>query len=322
MRQRTVLIVIASVLTLVLGLLIWLYISLVRAPGEFFFGEEPPLPAGIEPVKSIYGFGSNDVFLNPYNVALDEQGRIYVTDSNHHRVVVFDRSGKLIAKIGKEGSGRGELRFPIGVAAAPNGNIYVVDKNQNKIVVYNIKGQVLNEIPEMFPLVAAAVDKKLYVATYAHVVVYDLEGKQLARWGNRGRKPGEFDFPGGIAVDAAGRIYVSDSNNLRVQILDKNGEVVRTIGEPKEGEQASTLFGLPEGIVVDRKGNIYVVDAFRGSIFVFDSKGKKITEVGQIGTRDGEFSFPAGLAYDGTYFYICDTRNNRVQLIKIRLPET
>lgn len=319
MRQRTLLIVTASVLILILSLLIWLYIALLRPPAE----EETPPPTGIQPIRSIYGFGRkpDELLDKPYNIALDKKGNIYVTDSNHHRVLVFNRTGKLLAKIGKEGLGRGGLKFPIGIAVAPNGNVYVIDKNQNKIVVYNAKGEVINEIPETLPLVANISGKTLYVATYANVVQFDLDGKELARWGRRGGDPGEFDFPGGVAVDSKGRVYVSDSNNLRIQILNKSGEVVRVIGQPtKPGERASVLFGLPEGIVVDKEGRIYVVDAFRGTIFVFNDRGKKIAELGQLGAGPGKFSYPAGLAYDGNIFYVCDTRNNRIQLIKIRLP--
>lgn len=321
MRKRLLLGIILVILVAVLAVLIWFYVTITRGP------EGPPAarkPKGITFIKAIYGYGTKkeELLAKPHGIALDKQDNIYVTDSENHRVLVFDKNGKLLKMMGKQGSGRGELQFPLGIAVASNGNIYVMDKAQNKIVIFNSKGEVINEIPEMMPLVATVFKDRLYVATYGHVIIYDLDGKLILRWGRRGRDPGQFDFPGGIAVDSKGTIYVSDSNNMRIQALDKNGKVLWVAGKPpKSMADPERLFGLPVGLAMDKEGRLYVIDAFNGTIHVFTNKGKKIDELGQMGEGNGELYYAAGIAYSKDIFYIADKYNNRIQLVRLTVPE-
>ena len=317
MKQRTLLLTVLSVLFVILGVLVYLYVTLVRPLGPAV----SPDVVGLDYLFSIYGYGdkANELLEKPIGVAVDKDENIYISDTDHHRVLAFDEDGDFLFKFGKEGDKPGELKFPLGLTVSPKGNIYVCDKAQSKIVIYDSKGKFIKEVYEMAPLAATVALNKLYVATYGHVVVYDLEGNLISRWGKRGRNPGDFDFPGGIAVDKAGNVYVSDSNNGRLQALDKNGEVLWVVGKPpKSMSEANRRFGLPDGLAMDDEGRLFVVDAFRSTIQVYSNKGKKLSEIGRLGHNDGEFFYPSEIAYSGgNKFAVSDRYNNRIQVVRL-----
>src|SRR5207249_11708560 len=79
----------------------------------------------------------------------------------------------------------------------------------------------------------------------------DKTGKFIKTWGKEGKAQGEFDGPHAIAMDSAGRLFVGDRLNSRIQIFDQDGKF---LAERKQ-------FGRPSGIFIDKNDTIYVADS-------------------------------------------------------------
>jgi DNA-binding beta-propeller fold protein YncE len=112
-------------------------------------------------------------FAAPTNVALDNDGNVYVTDTLNSRVEIFDADGHFISTFGKAGDGPGYLFRPKGIAIDCDGHIWVADQYQDRVQVFNREGQLLTYIgdthangPGQFKaLVGIAIDKQNHVFT-------------------------------------------------------------------------------------------------------------------------------------------------------------
>lgn len=118
-------------------------------------------------------------------------------------------------------------------------------------------------------------------------------------------------FPGGIAVDATGFVYVSDTHNNRIQKFGSRGEYVTQWGT--KGNVAGR-FDYPQGIVSDRNGHIYVADTHNHRIQKFNEDGTFVAQWGKLGSKAGEFNAPYSIAVDpGGNLLIVEAHNYRVQ---------
>jgi DNA-binding beta-propeller fold protein YncE len=174
----------------------------------------------------------------PTDIAIDRRsGRLYVADparkdSAEHTVKVFDLTGTLVGKIGKDKGGcEGCLYFPTYLTIDREGRLYVTSTMN------------------------------------ARVDVFDLDGKYLRRFGERGSAFGMFDKPKGVALDSFGNLYVVDSGWSNVQIFNQKGSVLLFFG----GRGAYPgLLKNPTGIAIDGKNRIYVADYLNYRVSVYE----------------------------------------------------
>lgn len=143
------------------------------------------------------------------------------------------------------------------------------------------------------------------------VVKLSPTGQPLAKWGSKGKGPGQFDGLAGLAVDAQGNVYVSEDGNNRVQKLSPSGQPLAQWGSKGAGPGQ---FDLPAGLAVDAKGNVYVADSGNNRIQKLSPTGQPLAEWGSRGSGPGQFNKPAGVTVDAAgNVYVADTDNNRIQ---------
>lgn len=132
--------------------------------------------------------------------------------------------------------------------------------------------------------------------------------------------------PYAICRDSSGYFYVTFKigSQYRVGKFDSSGQPVAAFsGNPFFGANGSgngQFGGECYGITVDSSGNIYVADTSNNRIQKFNSSGTYQAQVGSLGSGNGQFSFPAGLARDSSNnIYVADTGNKRVQKLNSSL---
>lgn len=156
------------------------------------------------------GFGPGQLYFPTY-VAVDKEGKVYVTETMNSRVSVFSPEGHFVRFIGERGNAFGMFDKPKGVALDSFGNIYVVDSAWSNVQIFNQRGQVL-----LF-------------------------------FGGRGDYPGLLKNPTGIAIDGQNRIYVADylHNQLAIyQLVNTKAEDSYTEPQAK-GDGASQPSSTP-----------------------------------------------------------------------------
>ena len=300
--------------------------------------ELPGVPAPLDDLFDSSSFkyvASIEGLQNPMGVAVGLDGRVYVTETGGARKIhIYNSTGS--PELGSFSSPDSDTadRVPIYVAVNPNGgDVYVSDRGASKVFIFSPDGESKGEVAppegvENWHPLALTFDKvgNLYVADVTpekhRVVVMDPAGKLTLSFGSQGEKEGQFSYPNGIAVDDKGRIFVTDSNNGRMQAFDKDGKFLFLIGRGmSKGDLA-----MPRGIAIDTKGRLLIVDTTRGSIQAYkvsdsgeaeeDSRPVEFKGVfyGDSGRRIS-FQFPNGMALDGhNKVYIADRGNNRVSI--------
>lgn len=182
--------------------------------------------------------GDEHVFDRLTAVAVTASGdRIYLLDTggvagSKHEVIVFDRQGLELHKIGRRGSQPGEFNLPTDIAIAPGGEIVVLDAGNFK------------------------------------VQWFEPDGSFIRSWGEVGNGLGQFARPKSMTIDPDGLVYVTDGFFSNFQVFDQLGNLLLPIGEhastPGIGQYA-----LISGIGSDNTSRIFVLDQYFKKLEVF-----------------------------------------------------
>lgn len=226
------------------------------------------------------------------SMAVDRSGRVYVPDTGNARVQVFNADGTFNRSFGSLGTGNNQFSCPGGVAISPvTQDIFVVDACNQRVQVYN--------------------NAWVYKTT-------------LGVTGVAGASVRHFNAPSGVAIDAAGAIYVADTNNYRVQkcvLVGLDYACMLFAGE--QGNFSNSFSHLhPVGVTIDSANRVIVVDQRNNRVQVFDRQGDYLTTVGGVyGPEPGSLRRPAAVAVDAAgALFVADQDNQRVQKFALRVP--
>ncbi|WP_309734428.1 NHL repeat-containing protein, partial [Chamaesiphon sp. OTE_75_metabat_556] len=114
--------------------------------------------------------------------------------------------------------------------------------------------------------------------------------------------------PTGLAYGPDGLLYVAESLAHRVNVIDAEGKSKRTIGAERLVD--------PRDVAVCADGRVVVSDAGLDAIVIFAPDGKS-SVIGKIGGEPGQFSAPEGIDVAGDWIAVADSRNDRVQVMKL-----
>lgn len=259
--------------------------------------------------------GGDGQFYWPYGVAVDDTGNVYVADTSNHRLQKYDGSGTLLSMWGwgvqdgaaafqictsgcrKGTAGGGDRQFNTlsGVAVDALGNVYVADIGNDRIQKLDSSG--------------------VLISMWGWGVKDGTSTAQICTGGCQqgiaGSGAGQFQLPSGVAIDAAGDIFIADKDNHRVQKFAANGTYLNEWGS--EGT-SDGLFSYPNGVAVDAVGNVYVVDTNNHRIQKFESDGTFLLKWGTQGSGKEQLYWPHGAAVDASGdVYVADRNNNRIQ---------
>jgi DNA-binding beta-propeller fold protein YncE len=163
----------------------------------------------------------------PRGVAVDPRGRVWVTDSGNHRIVLYDRELSQILVFGKRGAAAGEFSGPVGIAADHTGKVYVADTGNRRIQVLDSGGQPQGTwaVPGwgdgVEPHVEVDRDGAVYVSDPARDAVFQFDSAgKLRRRIDVDSEGAKFARPTGLALNQKTRIlYVVNSGNSSVSTV-------------------------------------------------------------------------------------------------------
>ena len=241
---------------------------------------------------------------NPLGVTLDSAGNLYFADSSNHRVRKV--AGGTISTVAGNGTAgflgdaaaatSAELYLPSGVAVDSSGNLYIADTLN--FVIRKVSGTT--------------------ITTYA--------GSNSLGGGGGGDHGlainAQLAYPTGLALDAAGNLYIADTANSRIRIVTKATGIITSLST------AGINLSSPKGVAVDAAGDVYIADTANGRILEVTPVGSitKTTTVAGTGVNgysgDGgpatsaQLNNPYGVALDAAgNIYITDTNNQRVRMV-------
>jgi len=249
----------------------------------------------------------------PSAVAVDREGNLYIADGNNNRIRKVDKDG-IISTF----AGTGEARN-----SGDGGPATSAQLKEPACMVFDAHGN-------------------LYVADYTSVRRIDPSGTITTVAGT-----GQFGFSGDggpaseakltasdIALDGKGDMYISDTENNRIRMVDRDGIIHTVAGTGKEGYSGDggpatkAALALPIGIALDREGNLYIACHHNSRVRKVDRNGKITTVAGT-----GEWMFnrekgpatkvalnqPWGLFLDDDAgdLYIADSFNSRIRALRL-----
>ena len=248
---------------------------------------------------------------NPISLALDRSGNLFIVDFGNHRIRRVDASTGIITTVAGTGSfvtsgDNGPARAaglggPIAVAVDAGGNLFIADHKDHRV-------------------------RRVDAATQ---VIAPVVGNGSASYsGDSGpASQATLNFPSGVAVDAAGNLYIQDTASHRIRkVAAGSGVITTAVGGASgdHGPATGAVLNTIAGIAVDAMGNVYVSDAIANRVATIAAGTRVITTfAGGVGSFSGDGGpavgaglNPRGVAVDRDgNLYIADSFNARTRKV-------
>ena len=239
-------------------------------------------------------------FKSAGDIALDNCGNAFVVQNQIHSIAKLDSEGNWL----EEWKSAGQVKGPRSVTVGEKGNVFVVGGGVQK---FDSEGKLLAEWGGFYwaTIGGMAIDPwgNIYVNLdrYGSQEVHKLniDGEPVKRWGSARKQIGPFQLPFGMAIDAAGNIYVADRDKYSVQKFSPEGKLLAKWGTRGSGEGQ---FQNLRTLTVDASGNVFVLDRPKQlqpetkRIQKFNTDGKLVTKW-TVSAASGLAADPDGNVY-------------------------
>jgi sugar lactone lactonase YvrE len=259
------------------------------------------------------GAATSALLDSPAGIAVDAAGNVYIADTHNHRIrkvsagTISTIVGTGIASFSGDGgsAAAATLNHPTAIASDEGGNLYLADTDNHRI-------------------------RKITGTTITTVAG---DGEQFFSGDGAAATAAGLDSPNGVAVDVAGNIYIGDTHNQRVRVVNASGIISTLAGNASKsfagdgGTAKSASLARPRGLSVDGAGNIYIADSDNNRIRLIAKTGN-ITTVAGDGSQG--FAGDGGPAVDAALdtphapvvqasgvFALSDTRNQLVRQVDL-----
>ena len=304
------------------------------------------------------GLATDAQLHEPRAVAIDPAGNVFIAESRNRTVRKVDPAGVITTVAGTGPRGRGrvtgigtEVRMtrPRALAVGRFGDVYIADESANRILRLDTAGRVTVVVGrgqrEFFSPRDVAVDAEgnaYVVFGSTHRVIKVDAGGIVTPFAGTGRfgfsgdggpaAEARLAFPAGVATDDRGNVYIADTSNHRIRVVDSRGKIetiagtgVRGFGGDS-GPATSASFYYPADVAAGVDGSLYVADRFNNRIRKIDSSGIVTTIAGNGrrtgGTKPGttairsSFRSPSAVGVDSVgRIYIPDPFTRRVYMV-------
>jgi DNA-binding beta-propeller fold protein YncE len=254
----------------------------------------------------------------PSAVAVDSAGTLFIADTWNHRIRRVDSKTGVIQTVAGTGQSKWTGDGCPGVSASLNEpvalvldgtRLYIADQSNNRIRILDLDSGVITTV--------AGTGDSGYNGDGMPAVESALAG------------------PSGLALDQEGNLYIADTFNGRIRMIDRNTGFISTVaGDGAEFRyergvnEPSQALARPYGIAMTPQGHVLITDSDHHLIRKWDAKKKEMTLVAGNGqstwagdggpASDSSLSFPFGVAVDGLgNIAIADTFNHRIRYIPV-----
>ncbi len=319
------------------------------------------------------GPATNASLWYPAGVAVDAAGNLFIADTDNNRIRKVNENGIITTVAGDSGAGYGgnggvatntSLYYPSGVAVDENDNLFIADTYNNRIRVetYDLLitvagngssiysgdgGDAFNAGLDWPAAVVVDANGNVYIADTEHSrirrvdindVITTVAGKGTFGYSGDGGAAtnAALNTPFGLAVDAAGNLFIADSYNNRIRRVDTNGVITTVAGNGEGGyfgdggAATNAWLNHPAGVTVDADGNLLIADTYNQRVRKVNPAGIITTVAGRGvfgyagdggAATNADLNYPCGVAVDASGdLFIVDAQNGRIRKVTPQGP--
>ncbi len=278
-----------------------------------------PPPPGVATYSASFGY-TGHAGIYPYGMAYDAtDNTVLVADLWNYRVLRYTTSGTLIGTVSKIAArgASGGIGSPFGLAADNAGNVWVADQSNSRVVEFDHNGNWLQTIgyggaPNASDQYAVGCGNGnttipthiAFDSTYTHLFVSDPRCRNVYIFNpTNGTYEGQFTWsiknpiPRGVAVDAAGNVYVAEFNTRTIYVFNESGQQLSVFNQIPNPNDMSDVRGL-------------ALDATNGYLYAVGAQNNKVVKYTTSGTYVATWGTTSSRAFNSIRFVTTDPTGN------------